>query len=493
VLYGASYFTEEEFIRIDGIINKGQYVFTNGPKNLLEEELLSFEDSDDQTLKIPVNTSFSTVKGETAVVSEAAISSPTSSEHPTDYLEETPNGTSAEVSSDEESAPPLTADASPMFDFTETIQETSGDPIEIPKREPVAIPATGGLALGYTQAQLDEVKAFNASFEKKAGEKTHPKHGKVVKRAYPSSARSGEGPVKNPHNQSPTPTEHDTHIKSWVSGVKSQEAELLSPTPRKGPVKSDILPPAAKVLVEEFTKTHGKKPKDINDLIQPNNPQFRTLDKRPGSRASNTTSKTVKSAEKLVAPEPALDRQHGNPQLNVPSGTILVAHKSAPKLSKIDLEVSAGDKIRVLKHVSGLQHHGENLRTLRTGQFSEKIFYKAVEEQRAIATQKAHIGAPSSVVSNGLDRIEGMNAAEWDEVKVISRPRTTAPAAKKPAPTPLGGLSASRYAVLADEAETVVSSSSDQQEVMTREEMGKIIDEKVCFISSFHNSYYTNS
>jgi hypothetical protein len=47
MLYGAAYFTEDEWIKIDGLIHKGQYVFTRGPQNnLLEEgELISFEGS----------------------------------------------------------------------------------------------------------------------------------------------------------------------------------------------------------------------------------------------------------------------------------------------------------------------------------------------------------------------------------------------------------------------------------------------------------------
>jgi hypothetical protein len=510
VLYGASYFTEEEFIAIDGLIHKGQYIFTSGPQKNLNY-------SDDITLKIPVNTSSNTVKEETAAVSEAAPPSPISSKHHSDYPEETFTGTSAEASSDDESAPSLNA-------FTEATQEPSKDPASTPKRKPVAVPAQGGLSAGYTQAQLDAAKALNAQLlagrEKKT---TGPKHLKGAK-TYPSSARSGERPVKNASDQSPTPAQNDTHIHSWAEEVNSQEAEVHSPVPRKGSEKSDI-PPQAKVLVNEFTKVHGKKPSNIYDLIQPNNPQFRPLDKRPGSRASNTTPKTAKSAGKLAAPKPIaptgpqkskLNVPSGKSQLNVASGTVLVAQSSVKKESANQIEVIAGDKIKVFKYVSGITHVGHNLRTQQIGHFPETVFEEVaaqkqmndlLEQQRTIATQKAqaHSRAPSvvsnglnsiertnaaewessSVASNDLDEIEVRNAAEWDDVKVVSRPRTRVPAAKKP--VLLSGLGTSRYAVLADEADTL-SSSSDQEKLMTREVregMSKMFDERVCFLYSF--------
>jgi hypothetical protein len=504
VLYGASYFTEEEFIKIDGLIHKGQYIFTSGPQKNLN-------DSDDITLKIPVSTSFNTVKEETAAASEAAPPSPVSSKHHSDYPEETFTGTSAEASSDDESAPSLNA-------FTETTQKPSEDPASTPKHEPVAVRDQGGLSAGYTQAQLDAAKALNAQLlagrEKKT---TRPKHREGAKTSS-SSARSGEGPVKNASGQSPTPAQNDTHIHSWAEDVDAQEAEVQSPVPRKGSEKSDI-PPQAKVLVNEFTKVHGKKPSNIHDLIQPNNPQFRPLDKRPGSRASNAIHKTTQPAGKLAAPKPIVPSGPRRSKLNVPSGTVLVAQSSAKKESPNQIEVIAGDKIKVFKPVSGITHVGHNLRTQQTGHFSETIFKKVaaqnnqmddlLEQKRAIAARQAqaHSRAPSvvsnglnsvertnaaewessSVASNDLDGIESRNAAEWDDVKVVSRRRTKAPpSAKKP--VLLGGLGTSRYAVLADEADTL-SSSSDQQKLKTREVkegMSKIFDERVCFLHFFN-------
>jgi hypothetical protein len=509
VLYGASYFTEEEFITIDGLIHKGQYVFTSGPQKNLNN-------SDDITLKLPANTSFNTVNKETAAVSEAAPPSPISSKHHSDYPEETFTGTSAEVSSDDESAPSLNA-------FTETTQKPSTDPTPTPNRELVAVRDQGGFSAGYTQAQLDEAKALNAQLREAREKKTTRGRNGEVTKAYSSSARSGEGPVKNGSGQSPTPAQNDTHIYSWAEEINAREAEVHSPVPRKGSEKLGV-PAQARVLVDEFTKVHGKKPSNIHDLIQPNNPQFRPLDKRPGSRASNTTPKTTKSAGKLAAPTPnvptgphksKLDVPSGKSRLHVASGTILVAQNSVEKKASPQIDIIVGDKIKVLKLVSGIMHVGQNLRTQQIGHFPETVFEKVsaqkqmdefLEQHCTTATQQAqaHSRAPSmvsnglssiertnaaewersSVASNDLDGIEGKNAAEWDEVKAVSRPRTRVPAAKKP--VPLSGLGTSRFAVLADEADTL-SSSSERQKLMTREVregMSKMFEERVCsFIS----------
>jgi hypothetical protein len=511
VLYGASYFTEEEFIAIDGLIHKGEYVFTSGPQKNLN-------DSDDITLKLPVNTSFNTAKKETAAVSEAAPPSPISSKHHSDYPEETFTGTSAEVSSDDESAPSLNA-------FTETTQKPSTDPTPTPKCEPVAVRDQGGLSAGYTQAQLDKAKALNAQLRAAREKKPTRGRNREVTKAYSSSARSGEGPVKNASGQSPTPAQNDTHIHSWAEEVNAQEAEkLLSPVPRKGSKRWVIPPPQAKVLVEEFTKTHGKKPKSIHDLIQPNNPEFRPLDKRPASKASNAPP-TTKSAGKLAAPKlsvPTGPRKSkvnvpsGKSQLHVASGTVLVAESGAEKKASPQIDIIAGDRIKIFKRVSGTMHVGQNLRTQQIGHFPEKVFEKVsaqkqmdelLEQQRTSTAPQAqaHSRAPSvmsnglnsvertnaaeweseSVASNDLDGIEGRNAAEWDEVKVVSRPRTKVPAAK--IPVLLSGLGTSRYAVLADEADTL-SSSSEQPKLMTREVregMSKMFDERVCFLCFF--------
>ena len=77
---------------------------------------------------------------------------------------------------------------------------------------------------------------------------------------------------------------------------------------------------------------------------------------------------------------------------------------------------------------------------------------------------------------SGLDRVEGMNAAEWEDMGVVSRPS----GAPVPAKKSLGGLGASRYAVLADEDEPPVKKEPENLPSISKEEISRLVDEKAC-------------
>ncbi|KAH7317789.1 hypothetical protein BKA65DRAFT_515191 [Rhexocercosporidium sp. MPI-PUGE-AT-0058] len=485
MLYGAAYFTEDEWIRIDGLIHKGQYVFTSGPSNplegnFLEEELMSFDDANDKrdlTLQMNTNQSFSTVKADAFVVTESQIDSPTESDRADSTAEpaETSNDTSIEASSDDEVLAKVPEADPAMFDFsqwdppaepTELSKpiESSPEPAntevptndetnlveaaEIPKREPVEIPTAGGLAL-YTQAQLDEVKAFNQNLTK-AGKKSKRTRG---------TSPSESAPPSETTTYAPTPSEHDNRIQSWASEVDAQEPLPRAPSPS----------PTIPMIANDFVKAHGRPPKSLNDLVQPNNPEFRTVDRRLLSRNITTVKKTKSSG----------------PQVKVAPGTILIAQSNQVKRSTIELEILAGDRVRMLKHVSGIVHQAENVRTGIRGQLSENVFKKSpdamkidplIEQQRTILQRNSSI---SSTVG-GLDAMERRNAAEWDEVPVTNRHKPVT-AAK---PKPLGGLGASRFAVL-DETKSVVSSASE--DMVSREEVAKMVDEKFAQLLASRN------
>ncbi|KAK0111562.1 hypothetical protein ONS95_001913 [Cadophora gregata] len=501
MLYGASYFTEDEWIKIDGLIHKGQYVFTNGPSLLdgnFDGELMSFDDGNnkpDLTIQMKPDSSFDTVKEDTFVVTETQVDSPTESDRADSATEpaETPTHTSIETSSDDE-VPAKAAEPDPaMFDFsqwdppaestestnlpepseatpeavstevpveteTETNTETSAESpadeelstFEPPKREPVEIPSAGGLALGYTQAQLDEIKAFNQSLTKA---------GKKGKRRAQSPSPSSQPSEATTH--APTPSEHENRIQSWASEVDAQEPMAEAPSP--GPV----LP----VIANEFIKTYGRQPKSINDLVQPNNPAFVPLDRR---------------TPRIVAPIKKPKSTGGTqvfPQVNVAPGTILIAQSNQPKRSTVELDVRSGDHIRMLKHVSGINHQAQNMRTNLRGQISENVFKKSPDVAKIDPTaeqQRAFSQRTPSISSNGLDGMERRNAAEWDDVSVSSRQRSVT-AAK---PKPFGGLGSSRFAVL-DETKSVVSSASE--DMVSREEVAKMVDEKFAQLLASRN------
>jgi len=500
MLYGAEYFTEDEWIKIDGLVHKGRYVFTRGPpNNVLEDQpLMTFEDTNEEP---KLNGHLTTTN------SLPEHTSSSSSGHAQSILGETPNEASPEASSDEEAYHFIStslAEPSPMFDFSEHKSPVSSENTSPATSEPTEISKVNHLPPGCTQEQLDEIKAFNATLTK-AGQKTRPKYAPVDE--YPSSnwtaEPSGEANQEN-RFPSPAPTEREARISSWASEVDAAEQTTV-----------EIAAPEPLAAQEIFKKIHGRAPKNTNDFWQPNNPNFRgpTGSKRSESRASNKTARTTKSVAKSVAKSvispPARVHDGPRPHLQVASGTILKAQTEAAAKG-IQLQVSPGDQIQVLTHVSGVMHMGVNLRTKKRGQFSEAIFKKAPDEA-VVGTshtgQKAPVERESVVhrsVQNGLDAVEAGNAAEWEEESVFNSKASesqvesdrasewnTVPIAPRVLlknPTTLAakpaGLAASRFSVLADmrsdtKSQSELSAGPLEITPEMRKEVGKIIDNKV--------------
>lgn len=527
MLYGAAYFTEDEWIKIDGLIHKGQYVFTRGPQNnILEEELISFEGPIEGKAQLNVQThadaSLDIIKMDQITIAERSIPSPISSApaESTDCPAETPNGTSVAAFSDDEPTHKQATEHEPVLDWaSEMATSVSNEPVETPKRTTPQIPAAGGLALGYTQAQLEEVKAFNAGLTK-AGKKSRPKYTKEKESSHEWS--DGDAALSEKTNDdvypSPTPSQQETRIQSWASQVNTQEPsvpEIISPKPSKDTSQTKITSlndPNAKAAVEAFTKLYGRKPKSIADIYQPKNPQFVSPEKRPLSRSSNATSKTAKSisVSKAIVARPSTasttvttttasapnTKTTSKPDSRLKPGKTFIAQSAFESTSKISVDVRPGDNIKILKHVSGTMHYGLNQNTNQTGQFPESIFTlptgKAKQEallkqQRALAAakQSGQVALRNRVQSvtttNGLDRVEGMNAAEWEDVAVVSRKLVSTPATA-PVKKPVGGLNASRYAVLADEEEPIMKKEQEDTTgiAISKEEISRLVDEKVC-------------
>lgn len=182
ILYGADYFTEEEWIKLDGLIHKGQYVFTRGPQtNILDEELMSFDDFEDTILPT------APTQKELATVADRRVPTPISEKPSLNFSEPTQNDTSADTSAN------ASADEG-YANVTPTIAEKAPSPATAAPT-PAPAPANGGLAW-YTQAQLDEVKAFNANLTR-AGQKAGAKKGKGGPKHSPSASRNFPPPESN--------------------------------------------------------------------------------------------------------------------------------------------------------------------------------------------------------------------------------------------------------------------------------------------------------
>ncbi len=205
---------------------------------------------------------------------------------------------------------------------------------------------------------------------------------------------------------------------------------------------------------------------------------------------ANKFTRTTKSlADSLFARDTSSGEDGPAPQLEVTPGTILVAQISFPKTTKVHVDVCAGDSIKVIKKVSGIMYYGENLRTRYTGQFPSSIFQKSLRDRRKhpmlerpripngpralVLTGETSLG--SSSVGNDLDKVEDLNAAEWDkdDASVITAPATGNFSTQES----LGG----KYSVLGSLDNQSQCSDATQQEMM-HAMMSRMIDEKVRYL-----------
>lgn len=281
--------------------------------------------------------------------------------------------------------------------------------------------------------------------------------------AYPSPAWSEHG-----ESGLPTAAEQESRIYTWAD-----EVDKIGPVavPEISPSRSPSTPVPVVVeqipkLVEQFVQIHGRPPRSANDLYQPNNPQHNARAASRSSSGKDHRVSTPKTQRKFFAT----------------AGSVFRAYSAAPKRSNMGMDVAVGDQITYLKHVSGITHTGINLRTKDQGQFPESVLEPTqemiLEQQRAPVrghqAQGRGRGTSISTVSNALDKVEALNAAEWDRESVSSARPTTA--GGPPART-FGGLAGSRFATLTDS--DVRSLDSTQSPSFTQADIRQIIREEV--------------
>lgn len=434
MLYMVDYFTEDEWMKIDFCIHKGKYVFTKGPpRHILDLDLdlgdegqsseaatsllldhvdhpQSAERQEKESENAPVESAGETIDAVgSGTGSTLDLSSPPSSiEEPA----EVPAGDGitswvAKVEKEEE-AP---------FDL---LLEMSQPP-QPPK--PAEAPPTNRGPI-YTQEQLEAAKAMNKAFTK-APEPGSGRSRKVVSN-HKDNYRENEEPVQGTEEYlSSNTTEDNRRINQWATEAESASQNIYPTDPQER-------------LVTEYIQKHGKIP-SVNDIYQPNNRGFVPLTARTTSTKSSERREFAKSLAAVVG---RLQPKRGTSMTNFKPGVVFIAQVDVPTPSKVCMAVKAGDSIKVLKHVSGIRHLGENLTSGTIGQFSEEIFSRPTAPQRRVAPSEPET---ASVVD--LDHFERDNAAQWDEVPASKRARAPAPAVS----SNFGGLARSRYAILEDE------------------------------------------
>jgi hypothetical protein len=258
VLYGADYFTEEEWIKLDSLLHKGRYVLSAGPptNEADEEPLMTFDDSKgeikdtvmetkgevdntvvevkeeitESVVETPDDESFCQTRSDPMMDSDdQSLSSPVS-QHGDSLPSRMKNTdeTSADTS-DEDSwpQPETTTEPTPESQAADsTVQSPEVQPqveIEAPPQPETKTPQRSR----YTQKQLDEVRAFNAGLTK-AGHKTRPKYERAVEDFSEWNQDYDEPLREELAYPSPPSTEREARVDTWAHGVAKLTS--LSPT-----------------------------------------------------------------------------------------------------------------------------------------------------------------------------------------------------------------------------------------------------------------------
>ena len=283
---------------------------------------------------------------------------------------------------------------------------------------------SGGLPLGYTQAQLDEVKAFNEWMKNSKGRSSWHKSSE--------HARSGV-------SESQFATEKDSWTHSWRENVATQKRTLSPSVPprRPSPNNSTITPEEMSYLAAAFKVRNGRSHKALTDIWQPKNPTFWT--------------------------NKALAELRSNP----PIGTLLVAQKNVTPNGQNRLELHIGDQIEVIRQDKS-SPIGKNLRTgkpgyvnldncRRNGALMLASVVSAPPKLRAsnIKPPSAH---PLPAAIARMDSAERRNARAWEEEDddddeddfVVHKKTISASVAQDKAKPHSSSMRVSRFMALAD-------------------------------------------
>jgi hypothetical protein len=446
-LYGTSYFTEDEWIKIDALIRKKQYGSTPKPSSHIlddDEPLISFPDSKHNAdVNIQDTRVFpsKTFEKDAIVISEKEIQLPVCPESaaPTQSPAEDPIGPLTETRSntgDTLLEPTAPARQPPQPEHAEAL---SSDVTSPPENLPRDLP----------RDPFDEVMRL---------EEVSTKEGYSSYSGHASTENSGG----------------ETHAPDLAN---SSERELWTHSSVTD-VDSDDIPSSTQS--NNWNQPYSNLP--AADIIRTND-KPRIID---NSYKANKFTRTTKSlADSLFAHDASSGDDGPAPQLEVTPGTILVAQISFPKTTTVHVDICSGDSVKVIKKVSGIMYHGQNMRTKLTGQFPSSIFqkssrerkkYPAIEKPRAPAALKTlaltrDTNLSSSSGGNDLDKVEDLNAAEWDkdDASVV-----TAPVIVNSTWESVSG----KYSTLANLDDQSQCSDAMQQEMM-HAMISKMLDEKV--------------
>jgi hypothetical protein len=426
------------------LIRKKQYGSTSRPNHILDDEepLISFPDSKhgaDVNIKDTGVFPSKSSKKDAIIICDEEIQTSVSPE--TEVPAEGPIEPLAETCSDNaetllESTEPT--GQTPQPEITETSSFHDTKPVE-------------ELTHDSARDPFADVMRLEASFTKES-------HDSCSENA---SAESSEG--GNQSSDLANASEGDLWTHSSTTDVDSED--IASPMQSSSRYQQDSNLPGKDII------RTSDRPKAIDNAYKTNKP----------------IRITKSLADSLFAHDSSSGDDGPPPQLEVTPGTILVAQNNFPKTTLVHVDVCSGDSIKIIKKVSGIMYHGQNLRTKLTGQFPSSIFQNSsrerkkhpIERQRAPVMPRPmastrHTGLSGSSAGNELDKVEDLNAAEWDkdDVSVVTNSATVISSTR--------GSVGGRYSVFANLDDQSQCSDATQQEIL-QAMMSKMLDEKVCY------------
>ena len=164
-------------------------------------------------------------------------------------------------------------------------------------------------------------------------------------------------------------------------------------------------------------------------------------------------------------------------------GMVLVAKCPLAGTSKTRLEAEKGDRIKILKFVSGIYYLGLNLKTKQTGQIPMKFSIASlptlttpdgVFDQRKTKLIRSDL--------HRLDNIEATSAAEWDAPQVLLPSNYSYQVQAPSSPPTLDGRQSSESKTKSRSSASAADCSSvadNDSHKVTRKEMESLFEEKV--------------
>lgn len=452
MLYGADYFTDAEWVRIDHIIHKGNYVFTSGPStHMLDEPLMSFGEPKQEN-PLPIENCENKEKDTIIIMGEKQTEPTSSNMMDTSNSESDPATFLSADNSADGKTPPF-----PSRITTPALSE--------PAKRPV-------LPTGYTQEQLEESKAFRSDVKIKANHYSKPQ-----------SSSWDTNAIDQADLESPLPTE--ALVSSWASGVheagdvaslQNSTSTLAlqdgtSKTPRPSSISSTRTP-LIEIYYKQFLDKYGRAPSSLGDYWQPNNPEYKGPNPPTTPKYARSVTSTASVPRKKILSsgtsgfQPHSKSLNGSQSEQIVIGAMYIATHTQIKTSKIQLEANVGDCLQVMNLVSGITYVCQNIQTGERGQFKATML-RLLDTPANQVAGKGWVGERAHARNNvpSIDMIETLNAAEWDE-DPASRTKTPSgwnsvtrrgsramplPPTGPAAPRPEFPASLSRFSVLADE------------------------------------------